>query len=143
LGVKTAFIKKGSQRQNAYIESFNGKLRDELLNREIFDTVQEAQVPLRRWRDDYNHLRPHSSPGYRSPSEARAAKAQRNDERQARADDRLYHRFTTAGPLAARQGESTCTCAGRLPGARCAMLDIPRATCYNTGVRKLMRASLR
>ena len=48
LGVKTAFIEKGSPWQNAYIESFNGKLRDELLNREIFDTVKEAQVLL--WR---------------------------------------------------------------------------------------------
>lgn len=84
LGVKTAFIEKGSPWENAYIESFNGKLRDELLNREIFDTVQEAQALLRRWRDEYNHLRPHSSLGYRSPAEARAAKAQCNDERQAR-----------------------------------------------------------
>ena len=83
LGVKTAFIEKGSPWQNAYIESFNGKLRDELLNREIFDTVQEAQVLLWRWRDEYNHHRPHSSLGYRSPAEARAAKAQCEDERQA------------------------------------------------------------
>ena len=84
LGVKTAFIEKGSPWENAYIESFNGKLRDELLNREIFDTVQEAQVLLGRWRYEYNHLRPHSSLGYRSPAEARAARTQCNDERQAR-----------------------------------------------------------
>ena len=51
-----------------YIESFNGKLRDELLNREIFYTLTEAEVLLERWRIHYNTKRPHSSLGYRPPA---------------------------------------------------------------------------
>ncbi|MEE8381085.1 MAG: transposase, partial [Thermodesulfobacteriota bacterium] len=53
--------------ENGYIESFNGKLRDELLNREIFTTLTEARVLIEQWRKEYNHIRPHSSLGYRSP----------------------------------------------------------------------------
>jgi len=53
----------GSPRENGYIESFNGKLRDELLNLEIFDTLQEAQVLSEWWRKNYNTIRPHSSLG--------------------------------------------------------------------------------
>ena len=49
--------------ENGYIESFNGKLRDELLKREIFDTLYEAQILIERWRIDYNTIRPHSSLG--------------------------------------------------------------------------------
>ena len=66
--VKTLFIEPGSPWENGYIESFNGKLRDELLNREIFDTLWEAQVLIERWRKDYNHVRPHSALGYRPPA---------------------------------------------------------------------------
>ena len=51
-----------------YIESFNGKMRDELLNREVFDTIVEAKVLVGRWRLEYNHIRPHSSSGYRPPA---------------------------------------------------------------------------
>jgi transposase InsO family protein len=68
LGVATLFIEPGSPWENGYIESFNGKLRDELLNREIFDTLVEAQVLIERWRKQYNYLRPHSSLGYRPPA---------------------------------------------------------------------------
>ena len=68
LGVKTLYIEPGSPWENGYIESFNGKLRDELLNREVFDTLLEAQVLVERWRQEYNHIRPHSSLGYRSPA---------------------------------------------------------------------------
>jgi len=68
LGVKTLYIEKGSPWENGYIESFNGKFRDELLDREIFDTVYEARVLTTRWRDEYNHVRPHSSLGYRPPA---------------------------------------------------------------------------
>jgi len=53
--------------ENGYIESFNGKLRDELLKREVFDTLYEAQVLIERWRIEYNTIRPHSSLGYRPP----------------------------------------------------------------------------
>lgn len=61
LGVKTLYIEPGSPWENGYIESFNGKLRDELLNGEIFDTVLEARVIIDRWKNDYNRKRPHSS----------------------------------------------------------------------------------
>jgi transposase InsO family protein len=68
LGVKTLYIEPGSPWENGYIESFNGKLRDELLNREVFDTLLEAKVLVGRWRREYNHIRPHSSLGYRPPA---------------------------------------------------------------------------
>jgi transposase InsO family protein len=67
LGVKTLFIEPGSPWENGYIESFNGKLRDELLNGEIFDTLLEAEVVIEQWRKEYNTERPHSSLGYRVP----------------------------------------------------------------------------
>ena len=66
--VKTLFIEPGSPWENGYIESFNGKLRDELLNREVFDTLLEAKVLVERWRQTYNSVRPHSSLGYRAPA---------------------------------------------------------------------------
>jgi transposase InsO family protein len=66
--VKTLFIEPGSPWENGYVESFNGKLRDELLNREIFDTLLEAKVLIERWRRAYNTVRPHSSLGYQPPT---------------------------------------------------------------------------
>jgi putative transposase len=66
--VKTLFIEPGSPWENGYIESFNGKLRDELLDREVFDTLLEAKVLVERWRQMYNTVRPHSSLGYRPPA---------------------------------------------------------------------------
>ncbi len=68
LGVKTLYIEPGSPWENGYIESFNGKLRDELLNGEIFDTLMEAKIVIERWRKDYNTIRPHSSLGYVPPA---------------------------------------------------------------------------
>jgi transposase InsO family protein len=68
IDVKTLFIEPGSPWENGYIESFNGKLRDELLDREIFDTLLEAKVLIERWREEYNTVRPHSSLGYRAPA---------------------------------------------------------------------------
>lgn len=68
VGVKTLFIEPGSPWENGYIESFHGKLRDELLNLEIFDTVLEAKVLIERWRREYNTWRPHSALGYRPPA---------------------------------------------------------------------------
>ena len=61
----TLFITPGSPWENGYVESFNGKLRDELLNRELFDTLWEVQVFTEQWRHEYNHQRPHSALGYR------------------------------------------------------------------------------
>ena len=66
--VKTLFIEPGSPWENGYVESFNGRLRDELLNREIFTTLLEARVLIERWRSEYNEIRPHSSLGYRPPA---------------------------------------------------------------------------
>jgi len=68
VGVKTLFIEPGSPWENGYIESFNGKLRDELLNREIFTTLEEARALIERWRREYNQVRPHSSLRYRPPA---------------------------------------------------------------------------
>ena len=68
VGVQTLFIEPGSPWENGYVESFNGKLRDEHLNVELFDTLLEAQVLTERWRCEYNQLRPHSSLGYRPPA---------------------------------------------------------------------------
>ncbi|OJX08110.1 MAG: transposase [Caedibacter sp. 38-128] len=67
LKVKTAYIEPGSPWENGYNESFNGKLRDELLNGEVFYTLKEAQVLIEEWRQHYNHIRPHSSLGYKPP----------------------------------------------------------------------------
>lgn len=68
VGVKTLFIEPGSPWENGYNESFNGKLRDELLNGEIFYTLKEAKVLIEQWRHHYNTVRPHSSLGYRPPA---------------------------------------------------------------------------
>ena len=68
VGVKTLFIEPGSPWENGYCESFNGKLRDELLAREIFYTLKEAKVLIERWRCEYNTIRPHSALGYRAPA---------------------------------------------------------------------------
>jgi putative transposase len=68
LGVETLFIERGSPWENGYIESFNGKLRDELLNREIFTTLDEARVLIEQWRREYNQVRPHSALRYQPPA---------------------------------------------------------------------------
>jgi transposase InsO family protein len=68
VGVKTLFIEPGSPWENGYVESFNGRLRDELLNGEIFYTLHEAKVLIEGWRREYNGFRPHSSLGYRPPA---------------------------------------------------------------------------
>ena len=68
IGVRTLFIEPGSPWENGYVESFIGKLRDELLNGEIFDTLLEARVVIESWRREYNQCRPHSSLGYRPPA---------------------------------------------------------------------------
>lgn len=68
LKVKTLFIEPGSPWENGYVESFHGKLRDELLNREIFFTLREAKVLIEQWWREYNRNRPHSSLGYKPPA---------------------------------------------------------------------------
>jgi len=66
--VKTLYIEPGSPWENGYVESFNGKLQDELLNREVFDTLLEAKALIEDWRKEYNHVRPHSALGYQAPA---------------------------------------------------------------------------
>jgi len=68
LGVKALFIERGSPWENGYVESFIGKVRDELLNLERFDTLAEAKILVERWRHEYNQVRPHCSLGYRPPA---------------------------------------------------------------------------
>ena len=90
-GVDWHYIDPGKPQQNAFIESFNGSLRDELLNEEMFDGLDDARRKLALWRYDYNNVRPHSSLGNKTPAEARrtleqfvgsapGALAQTNDE---------------------------------------------------------------
>ena len=68
VGAKTLYIEPGSPWENGYCESFNGKLRDELLNGEIFYSLKEAKAVIGQWRSHYNAVRPHSSLGYRPPA---------------------------------------------------------------------------
>jgi putative transposase len=68
VGAKTAYIEPGSPWENGYIESFNARLRDELLNGEIFYTLREAQIVIESWRRHYNAVRPHASLGYKPPA---------------------------------------------------------------------------
>jgi len=68
VGAKTAYIEPGSPWENGYCESFNSKLRDELLNGEIFYSLAEAKIIIESWRRHYNTKRPHSSLGYRPPA---------------------------------------------------------------------------
>jgi transposase InsO family protein len=71
-GLETLYIEPGAPWENGYAESFNSKVRDELLNVEEFSSLLEAQVLAREWRQQYNHVRPHSSLGYRTPAEVGA-----------------------------------------------------------------------
>jgi len=77
--VGTIYITPGSPWENAYIESFHDKLRDECLNRELFGSLLEARVILEQWRIEYNEERPHSSLGYRTPGEYAAMQTNRSD----------------------------------------------------------------
>jgi putative transposase len=68
VGSKTAYIEPGSPWENGYIESFNARFRDELLNGEIFYTLKEAKIVIEEWRKHYNTVRPHSALGYKPPA---------------------------------------------------------------------------
>lgn len=84
VGATSVYITPGSPWENGYCESFNGRLRDELLNGEIFYTLREAQVLVERWRVHYNTVRPHGSLGYRPPApETAYARPLIAEERQA------------------------------------------------------------
>jgi putative transposase len=77
-GVKLDFIRPGKPTENGFIESFNGRLRDECLNVNEFTSIEHARAVLQNWRDDYNHRRPHGSLGNLTPSEY-AIKGQKTD----------------------------------------------------------------
>lgn len=68
VGAKTAYIAPGSPWENGFIESFNARMRDELLDGEVFYTLAEARIVIESWRRHYNTVRPHSSLGYRPPA---------------------------------------------------------------------------
>src|SRR5512132_1218255 len=68
VGARTAYIAPGSPWENGYVESFNARLRDELLNGEIFYSLREAQIVIESWRRHYNTIRPHASIGYKPPA---------------------------------------------------------------------------
>ena len=78
--VNTLYINKASPWENAYVESFNGKLRDELLNRELFLSLAEARCVVDEWRLDYNHHRPHSSLAWQTPAAFSAKLKDREDQ---------------------------------------------------------------
>ena len=68
VGAKAAYIEPGSPWENGYCESFNARPRDELMNREVFYSLKEAQIIIEQWRRHYNTVRPHSALGYRPPA---------------------------------------------------------------------------
>jgi len=70
-GVDLSFIQPGKPQQNAFIESFNGRMRDECLNVHLFNSLLEARSAIKNWVDDYNRNRPHSSLGYMTPEKFR------------------------------------------------------------------------
>ena len=72
-GTGTSYIEPGCPWQNPYVESFNGRLRDELFSREVFDTIMEARLLFDDWCDTYNRHRPHSALGYLPPAVFAAA----------------------------------------------------------------------
>ena len=116
VGVKTLYIEPGSPWENGYVESFNGKLRDELLKRESFDTVLEAKVLVERWRQDYNTIRPHSALGYRPPApEAQQPCAVASATAQGWSDRRRKPNLKSG---AVRGGRSWSAEASRKPGRR-------------------------
>jgi putative transposase len=85
VGTRTLYIERGSPWENGYCESFNGKLRDECLNGEIFYSLKEAQILIERWRVEYNTQRPHSALGYRPPAPVAAFRPAANSISQPRA----------------------------------------------------------
>ncbi len=80
LGTGTLYIEPGSPWENGYCESFNGKLRDECLNGEIFYSLKEAQIVIEEWRVEYNTRCPHSALGYRPPAPAAYSPLVRQDQ---------------------------------------------------------------
>ena len=96
-GCGTLYIEPGSPWENAYVESFNGKLGDELLNREEFATVREAKVLVEDHRLDYNHRRPHSGLGYATPAAFAAAYREKQRKEQKKKEQKECREYTACG----------------------------------------------
>src|SRR5579863_5716652 len=77
------YIAPGKPQQNGFSESFNGKLRDELLNETLFNSLSDARTQLEDWRRDFNEVRPHSSLGYLTPADYARALSGKNGRRAA------------------------------------------------------------
>jgi len=101
--VRLDFIRPGKPVENAFIESFNGKLRDECLNSHVFASVAEAQVVLDAWREDYNTVRPHSALQDRTPAAVGALWVDQGN----RARTRDHRRFSRVSNVAVFRGRST------------------------------------
>jgi len=110
-GVYLDFIRPGRPVENGYIESFNGKLRDECLNVEVFFNLADARRKLYLWRRDYNHQRPHSALDDRTPAEFAATCRRGKDGDRAALEDAprlpLFHRATAAAILEQNNSHST------------------------------------
>jgi putative transposase len=110
-GVHLDFIRPGKPVENGYIESFNGKLRDECLNVEVFFTLADARRKLHLWRRDYNHHRPHSALGDRTPAEFAANCSRGKDGDETALEDAprlpLSHRTATAAIVGKNNSSST------------------------------------
>ena len=110
-GVHLDFIRPGKPVENGYIESFNGKLRDECLNVEVFFTLADARRKLHLWRSDYNHHRPHSALADRTPAEFAACCSRGKDGDETALEDAarlpLSHRTATAGSVWKNNSPST------------------------------------
>lgn len=98
-GVKTLYIEPGSPWENAYVESFNSRLEDELLGRELFTRLREAKVLVEEYRVEYNHERPHSSLSYRTPAEYAASCAEKNGASAADAATAFVHSPEEGGKI--------------------------------------------
>jgi hypothetical protein len=119
-GVKTAFIEKGSPQQNAFVERFNGTMRDELLNGEEFDNLLEARVVIGNWLLEYNTLRPHRGLGMLTTPAAYTASIKEGTSMRATA-------LTEAGPVEETRGDATAT-----PTDRSRPEEDPRTTWTKT-----------
>ena len=128
-GVKTLFIEPGSPWENGYMESFNGKLRDELLDREIFETLLEAKVLTKRWRQGYNTVKPHGSLGCRPPTPGSRMFTQAS-----------FRTHSTTAKTNKSRDETTTEKVDSFPGGRSLLTQQAITTSAIEGVREAAKA---
>ncbi len=143
--VEWHYIDPGKQQQNGYIRSFNGSLRDECLNEEIFDSLADARRKLALWRYDYNHISPHSSLGNQTPADARRALEQsegnapdalaqpETDNYQPQGLSLSTRHDRRAGQPSSRVRRGPCASVGRHPGGGARVAEIHRCGVDRTG----------